>query len=192
MEWNERYKSEDTPWDRGEPAPPLVEYMNSHSLNDRIIVPGCGSGSDVRFLAAQGCDVLGVDIAPRALQKARSYPLPSESKAHFEIHDFLDPNNELPSAHFDTLFEHTCFCAIEPTRRLDYVLSAKRLLKPNGRILAILFTDLKRSEGPPHPSTPEEIEELFIPDFEIEERWRPGLTFPGRENEESMYLMKLR
>ena len=75
MEWDQRYQENDTPWDRGEPAPPLVEYLEDNRLRGRVLVPGCGPGHDARFLASHGCDVLGVDIAQLALQKAKAFPL---------------------------------------------------------------------------------------------------------------------
>ena len=36
----------------------------------QTLVPGCGSGHDVRKLAVQGAEVLRLDIAPAAVEKA--------------------------------------------------------------------------------------------------------------------------
>ena len=49
--WQEKYEQGETPWDKGEPSPGLVDFLADHNLNGRILVPGCGSGHDVRAIA---------------------------------------------------------------------------------------------------------------------------------------------
>ena len=189
MEWDQRYQDNDTPWERGESAPPLVEYLENNEVHGRVLVPGCGLGHDARLLASYGCDVLAIDISPTALHKAKSFATPSSGKLEYMLLNFLDPSNALPSNRFDYLFEHTCFCAIEPDQRLAYVEAARRILKPEGHILGIFFTDLESSDGPPYSSPHDEIQELFSPRFEILRHWKPKRVYSGRENEETMYLM---
>lgn len=190
MDWESRYQNNEIPRERGEAAPPLVEYLQNHTLAGRILVPGCGLGHDARLLAAHGSDTLGIDISPSAIEQAKAYPMPSKGNLQYYACDFLDPDCKLPASHFDYVFEHTCFCAIDPSQRTQYVQATKRLLKPGGHLLAILFTDMENDDGPPYPSTKHEIEKLFSPHFETLELWQPNRTFPNRENEESMYLMR--
>jgi len=191
-DWDQCYQDNDTPWDRGEPAPPLVEYMESNSLKGNVLVPGCGLGHDTRFLASKGCDVTGVDLSTLAIQKANASPAPVNGSLTYRLTDFLDPDNGLENERFDCVFEHTCFCAIDPVRRIDYEKAVRRVLKPGGQFLAILFTHLDDPDGPPFPTKPEEVEKLFGNHFEILRNWKPSKVFEGRENEESMYLMKRR
>ena len=76
MDWDQHYQDKHTPWDKGAPAPPLLEWIaaNPDALNGRILVPGCGGGHDVRALAATGIeDVLGFDISPAAIAEAKSH-----------------------------------------------------------------------------------------------------------------------
>ncbi len=189
MEWDQRYQENDTPWERGEPAPPLVEYLENNEIHGHVLVPGCGLGHDARLLASNGCDVLAIDISPTALEKAKNFSTPSSGKLEYKLLDFLDPDSGLPSNRFDYIFEHTCFCAIEPHQRLAYVEAAQRALKPGGHILGVFFTDLERDNGPPYSSSNDEIEELFLPNFDIDKCWKPNRVYSGRENEEAMYLM---
>lgn len=191
-DWEQCYKDNDTPWDRGEPAPPLVEYLQSNTVEGNVLVPGCGTGHDARLLASQGCDVTGVDLSPLAIRKAKAFPAPARGSLTYRLSDFLDSDNGLEDESFDYVFEHTCFCAIDPIRRMDYEKAVRRVLKPGGHLLAILFTHLDDPDGPPFPTTPEEVESLFGKHFEILRNWRPSKVFEGRENEESMYLMKRR
>lgn len=189
MDWDARYQTNDTPWERGEPAPPLVEFLESNALSGRALVPGCGSGNDARYLAAHGCSVVGVDISPSAIRQAQAQPNPPGADVSFQLCDFLNPQSGLPLEAFDLVFEHTCFCAIDPQRRKDYATAVHRHLKPGGQMLAILFTDIEDEGEPPYPCSHHEIEALFAPRFSIERHWRPSRCFPGREGEETMFLM---
>ena len=192
MDWNQRYLTNDTPWERGEPAPPLVEYLKTRRLRGRILAPGCGTGHDVRLIAACGCETVGVDISEAALSRAAAFSTPANARISYLLADFLDPSSGIASESFDCVFEHTCFCAIDPSRRPDYVASAARVLKPGGELLAILFTDMEDEDGPPFSISRDAIDDLFSPQFVIVDEWRPRLVFPGREGEETMFLMRKR
>ncbi|MDA7640064.1 TPMT family class I SAM-dependent methyltransferase [Opitutaceae bacterium] len=190
MDWDQSYQNNETPWERGEPAPPLVEYLESHSISGRVLVPGCGLGHDVRLVASMGCDTLGVDLSETALNRARAYKGPEQGSVSYQLADMLDANNGIRGASFDYVFEHTCFCAIDPGLRKDYVNAVQRHLKPRGYFLAILFTNLDDPEGPPFPTSHAEVENLYSPVFEIVRHWKPTRYYAGREDEESMYLMR--
>ncbi len=190
MDWDHSYRSNETPWERGEPAPPLVEYLESHSINGRVLVPGCGLGHDVRLLASMGCDAAGVDLAETALSRARAYKDPERGSVNYQLADVLDTKSGIGDGSFDYVFEHTCFCAIDPGRRKDYVKAVQRLLKPGGHFLAILFTNLDDPGGPPFRTSYAEVERLFSPFFEGVRHWKPTRFYTGRENEESMCLMR--
>jgi len=192
MNWEARYVAGDTPWDEGCASPALVEFLSRHPIHGEILVPGSGPGHDVRALAAQsarGDSVTGLDLSPTAITLARSFPL-----AGNERHEQGDLFH-LPSSwhhRFDWVVEHTCFCAIPPVRRADYVRAISRVLKPGGHYLAIFFLDPGVDEGPPHGATREEIAGLFDPDFELLEEWIPEMTFEGREGQEICQLRRRR
>ncbi|MDF5714063.1 MAG: methyltransferase domain-containing protein [Rhizonema sp. NSF051] len=71
FDWEQRYQSLYTPWDKGEPTPGLLEFLSNHPLSGKILVVGCGYGHDVRALSQQGRQVVGVDFAPSAIFAAR-------------------------------------------------------------------------------------------------------------------------
>ena len=190
MDWDQSYQNNETPWERGEPAPPLVEYLESHSISGRVLVPGCGLGHDVRLVASMGCDALGVDLSETALNRARAYKDPEQGSVSYQLADMLDANNGIRGASFDYVFEHTCFCAIDPGLRKDYVNAVQRHLKPRGYFLAILFTNLDDPEGPPFATSHAEVENLYSPVFEIVRHWKPTRYYASREDEESVYLMR--
>ena len=55
-DWEAHYQANDTPWDKGEPSPGLVDWLAAHPAVPRgtVLVPGCGMGHDVRAWAAAG------------------------------------------------------------------------------------------------------------------------------------------
>jgi len=191
-DWNKAYENDDTPWDKGYAAPPLVEFLGRRAVEGRVLVPGCGVGHDVRLLAGQGAEVLGLDIAPGALQKATAYPMAGGES--YALGDYLHLEPRYHAA-FDWVFEHTCLCAIEPSERPAYVCSLKQALRAGGHYLAIFFREVSndRGDGPPYPISSEEIDHLFAEDFEVIESFVPEQTYPGRpQGSEEVRWMRMR
>jgi len=194
LEWQRRYEENDTPWDKGTAAPPLVDYLKTHAISGGVLLPGCGRGHDARVLAAQpGCSVVGLDLAPVAVADATR--LIEEAglslSARFIEGDFFQLPPDLLGA-FDCLVEHTCFCAIEPRFRADYVRSAAAALRPGGKIFGIFYLTPDVEAGPPFAVSMEELTALFEPYFVILESWVPTVCFPHRENRERVLLMQKR
>jgi methyl halide transferase len=187
VNWEARYVAGDTPWDKGGAAPPLAEFLRDHHITGKILVPGCGTGHDVRLLAAHGAQVTGLDLSETALTMARKQP--ADANEDYELGNLFALPREWDSR-FDWVFEHTCFCAIPPVRRTDYARAISRVLKPGGHYLAIFFLDPGVEQGPPHGATREEISALFDPDFELLEEWIPSASFEGREGQEICQLRR--
>lgn len=188
VDWEARYIAGDTPWDRGA-APPLAVFLRDHRVTGQVLVPGCGTGHDVRLLAAHGAQVIGLDLSETALAMARSHP--SIAGERYEQGNLFALPEEW-AGRFDWVVEHTCFCAIPPARRADYVAAVSRMLKPGGALLAVFFLDPGVDEGPPHGATREEITALFDPEFELLEEWIPSSAFEGREGTEICQLRRKR
>lgn len=188
MDWNRRYFEGDTPWDKGEAHPAIGLALAEGVLSGSVLVPGCGTGHDVRALAAAGLDVLGLDIAPLALDRARSHA-PAGSERYLLGDLFHLPAGLRGS--FDGVFEHTCFCAIDPARRHDYVEAVASALKPNGRLLAVFFTNPDNDgNGPPFGCTRGEIDELFAPRFRQVREWGGAPTYAERQGRELLRLLE--
>lgn len=187
--WDDRYRHGDTPWEKGAPAPPLIDYLARYPMSGSALVPGCGSGHDVRLLAQHGMDVVGMDFSREALTVARSYP--PVAGEHYVQADWL----RLPSewhGRFDYVVEHTCFCAIDPRRREDYVESVRKALKPGGQFLAVFFINPDSEQGgPPYGCPREEIEALFAPCFQLCFEEMPRRAYAGREGRELLMRWQL-
>lgn len=193
MDWNDRYQIEDTPWDKGAPTPVLTEIAAQHPgiFSGKTIVPGCGLGYDARWLATKGCQVTGSDIAPLAIERARK--LDPENTVDFQLGDFLNPPADAPSS-FDFVFEHTCFCAIDPALRPAYIKAAHTLLKSGGHLIGVFFTDPEMEDGetgPPFGIDPISLKSLWQQaSFQILHTWTPTTGYPGRIGREFVLILK--
>lgn len=190
-DWEQHYQTGDTHWDKGEPAPGLADFLVAHPHLPRgaVAIPGCGFGHDARAWAEAGFQAQGFDLAPSAVKGATERH-PAVPGLGFSQADFLDPK-AAPRRPFAWLFEHTLYCAIQPSRRLDYALAAARWVEPGGTFLAIHYLRPEAPEGPPFPCTHEEILSRFGPAFELVSHWEPR-SFPNRVGREHMYWWRRR
>lgn len=188
-DWEACYRTGEIPWDKGGAAPPLLEVTELHGRalwgNGPVLVPGCGLGHDVRVLASLGIPAIGLDISETAVKKAGS--LPKSGSEIYEAGDFLDPS-WCAGRSFKGIWEHTCFCAIDPLLRGAYARSAASVLAPGGLLVGVFYlTPHGRGEdesGPPFKVSIAELDELFSPWFERIEGWVPQRAYPGREGRE--------
>ena len=188
--WEERYQKGDTPWEKGHAAPPLTEFLARRRVTGRVLVPGCGTGHDVRALAKQGAGVVGLDFAPSAVRLASTQP--SVAGETYVLGDLFSLPAGLRGG-FDWVFEHTCLSAISPKWRGHYLRGVCEALKPEGRLLAIFFINPDHEgNGPPFGISREELDALFGPFFALEEEWVPAASYPGREGRELMRMLRQR
>ena len=191
--WDNRYQTKTDRWDLGCPAPPFIHLLESpHAPKPgRVAVLGCGSGHDAMLFAAAGFDVVGFDFAPiaidRAIDAARNRDLKNIQFLQRNIFE-LEPkfNNS-----FDYVLEHTCFCAIDPLLRSDYVQTVKQLLKPDGQLIGLFYTH-NRSGGPPFGVKPQEVLAYFKTDFKAIAFEKAEYSIDKRNGEEHLGFFQVR
>jgi SAM-dependent methyltransferase len=146
-DWNASYEANELPWETGRPDPLLVEL--AHTLTPgRALDIGAGIGTNARWLADHGFDVLGVDIAPRAVAMARAAVTASPARCRFEVNDFL---GEPPAGPFAFVFDRGCFHSIDSLAdRQCFARNVARVLAPNGVWLSLIGS----TEGPPREFGP--------------------------------------
>lgn len=186
MDWDQRYAEEDTPWDKGVAHPEMEILIADGAFADwrgkKVIVPGAGRAYDVKSLAGQGVKALGVDISALAVSSAVTDEI--------VVGDFLNDCGAEWQVDVEGLWEHTCFCAIDPALRPRYVEAAAGCLAPGKFLKGIFFInpDMSPGEnGPPFGCAEDELLEHFDPLFELVTRALPRATYAGREGRE-VYL----
>ena len=188
--WEENYRSGRTGWDLGMPTPVFQRLAESGKFPPgKMLVICAGRGYDARLFARLGFQVTAVDFAEEAVKEMQTLVDPNISMEVMQA-DLFD----LPvfmNEEFDYILEYTCFCAIDPQRRADYIHSVSSLLKPGGIYIALAFPIGGRSGGPPFVVTPDElVEPLSERGFELISREVPEDSVPGREGIEELLILK--
>ena len=188
--WEESYRSGRTGWDLGMPTPVFQRLAESGKFPPgKMLVICAGRGYDARMFARLGFQVTAVDFAEDAVKEMKTLV---DSNISMEVMqaDLFD----LPvfmKEEFDYILEYTCFCAIDPQRRADYIHSVSSLLKPGGIYIALAFPIGGRTGGPPFVVTPDElVEPLSERGFELISREVPEDSVPGREGIEELLILK--
>lgn len=182
--WETRYQEKNTPWDLGQAAPAFISmlYSKEPPVPGSAAVLGCGRGYDALIFASHGFDVIGFDFSASAIEDAQILADTVGSPAKFMQRDIFDLAGEFEH-YFDYVIEHTCFCAIDPQRRFDYVDVANSILKPEGEMIAIFFTH-NRPGGPPYGLNPTEIKQYMHRGFETISLYPVINSVPKRIDEE--------
>ena len=188
--WEENYRSGHTGWDLGMPTPVFQRLAESEKFPPgKMLVLCAGRGYDARLFARLGFNVTAVDFAEEAVKEMQTLVEPNISMEVMQA-DLFD----LPvfmSEEFDYILEYTCFCAIDPQRRADYIHSVSSLLKTGGIYIALAFPIGGRTGGPPFVVTPDElVEPLGERGFELILREVPEDSVPGREGIEELLILK--
>ena len=166
QDWDAAYRRGETPWELGEPAPPLLDLARDHlSRLGRVLIPGCGRGDDALAIASLGANVTGWDLAPTAIAAAQERARVGSLPATFVVRDALHPT-AANAGTFDTWIEHTFFTALAPERRPQYAAAAATLLRPGGLILGLYYCD-DVTGGPPFAIREEELRALVAPAFHV-------------------------
>ena len=88
--WNESYASGQLPWDTGQPDPLLVEFVASGAVTPcPTLEIGAGTGTNAIWMAERGFDVLGVDVAPLAIERAQAKVEGRTLNCRFAVWDIL-------------------------------------------------------------------------------------------------------
>ena len=159
LDWAQRYQSGDTPWDLGAAHPELIARIAAGELRSgpagrRALVGGAGRGHDALALAQAGFEVTAIDLVDAGAGElaARLAALGGT----FCIEDALLHVAKLP---YDLIFEHTFFCAIDPSLRPRWGELVSRSLASDGRLCALVFPVGKPASegGPPYGTTSVDI-----------------------------------
>lgn len=165
--WNTIYQEHESPrWNIGREFPALRHWLETaRPAPGRVLIPGCGFGYDVRLLAEFGFDAVGVDFAELAIERARALHADAPGRIEFRCADIFDLRDD-ERGRFDYIYEYTCFVAIQPARREEYVRLEYDLLRPGGLLVGAFFNHGMEG-GPPWNATLEGVRRAYKPLFEI-------------------------
>ena len=183
--WNKRYLHDDTPWDFGGIPADLKTFLKKKGKGARVLIPGCGSGYEIKAFAEAGYEVTAIDFAPFAVERARRLVGPDLAKS-VVLGDFFQ--YDFPGESFDMVYERAFVCALPPDRRPAYRDRMAQLLKYRGLLIGYYYYNKPSLlEGPPYGFAWGTADELFsryfllvkddpvgdsLPPFAGRERWQ--------------------
>jgi methyl halide transferase len=175
--WEGLYADGKDGWELGAAAPPLVTWLDA---GGRFT-----ARDDARLLARHGHRVWGFDFVTAAVAEARALAQREGVAVTYEQRDIFTLAMEYAGS-FDGMWEYTCFCAIDPSRRDEYARTMHAILRPGGTLLACFFPLREGQDGPPFPVSQEAIERVLAPRFRIVESGPPVSSVEQRQGLEWM------
>ncbi|WP_439127801.1 methyltransferase domain-containing protein [Polaribacter sp.] len=159
--WNNKYKTNKIGWDLGEVSPPLKAYFDQLQHKElKILIPGGGNSYEAEYLFNKGFkNVYVIDIAKQPLQNIK-VRVPHFPESQLIYQDFFELEEQ-----FDLIIEQTFFCAINLELRPKYAEKIHFILKPQGKLVGVLFDAILNEDHPPFGGNKEEYLNYFQPYF---------------------------
>jgi len=147
------------PWDVGRPQPAFVRLADRGALRGHLLDAGCGTGENALLAAAHGADVVGVDVSPTAIARARAKAAERGLSARFEVADALHLSQL--GLTFDTVIDSGLFHVFDDENRARYVASLASALRSGGSCYLMCFSDLQPGTFGPRRVRKDEIISAF-------------------------------
>lgn len=184
--WEDRYENNKTGWNIGYVSTPLKVYFDQITDKSlKILIPGAGNSYEAEYLWNNDFkNVFVVDFVKQPLDNIKNR-VPDFPETQLLNINFFDLNDK-----FDIIFEQTFFCALNPSLRKNYVNQMHHLLKPNGKIVGLLFNFELTEEGPPFGGSTAEYKSLFKSKFNLK-RLEPSInSIKERQGKELFFIFE--
>ena len=169
--YHRAYRRGRTPWDTGITPPEVVEEVSAMEPG-RALDLGCGTGTNVLWLAQRGWTAVGVDFTSLAIESARR-KADWTSGATFVEGDVTRLSELGVDGPFDLVLDIGCFHSVPVRRRDDYVREVARVARTGARMMIFAFGPWIRIPGAPRRTREPEIRRRFESAFALE-RVVPG------------------
>jgi len=157
--WIERWAEGRTGWHEPDGNAALKRHWRA--TGRRVLVPLCGKSRDVAWLAAQGNEVIGVELSPLAVEaffaehslryEIFDGPLPGYRALDAQITIFCGDFFKLHGVRCDAHFDRGALVALPFAMREAYAAQVDALLEPDAeRLVITLEYDEEIAAGPPY------------------------------------------
>ena len=162
-----RYLSGNVPWDSGITPPEIVALIERDGLPPgRAIDIGCGTGTNMIYLAKHGWEAVGVDFVGKAIRQARRKARQARvsHQTHFIHGDVTSlPPSDIGSS-FDLAVDIGCCHSLPASKRPFYARSVRALVRPGGLFMLYAF---RQSPERPDGLNDADVETLFSSHFTL-------------------------
>jgi SAM-dependent methyltransferase len=185
--WDTRFRDGVTPWDAGGVPQKLAMWLQSKESSLRVLIPGCGTGYEVRLFAERAHDVLAIDFSAAAVEAARR-ELGLLSRLVEKANFF-----EFETESFDLVYERAFLCALPRTLWPAWGRGMAELVRPSGELAGFFYID-DNQRGPPFGISREGLKGLLAEAFELteDEAVPPEQSLPVFQGKEIWQVWKRR
>lgn len=176
MDWDDAYQSQGPfegppPWNIGEPQPELAALAAAGKVRSDVLDAGCGYAELSLALAADGYDVVGIDLTPTAVaaatKAAQDRGLTNATFVQDDITSFTGFDGR-----FNTIIDSTLFHSLPIEGRDGYLQSVHRAAAPGASFYILVFAKgafPPEAEFGPNTVTEDELREAVAKHWEIDE-----------------------
>jgi len=181
-EWLERWREGRIGFHRDHPHPMLVKHWPGLGVRPgtKVLVPLCGKSLDMRWLAGQAHPVLGIELAPEAIEqfmaegegvatryRQAGFQVCRQGNVELWCGDFFHFHIE-QAAEIGAFYDRASLIALPPATRQRYAFHLAQLVPPGSQGLLVSLTRPPGDEGgPPFGVSDEEVRQLFAPNFRV-------------------------
>ena len=159
--WDASYHHGPAPWDIGRPQPAVERLAAAGGFAGPVLDAGCGTGENALHVAALGLPVLGIDVAETAVAIARAKAADRGIEVEFAAADAFELQRV--RRRFETVLDCGLFHTFDGDERPRYVASLASVIRPEGTLYVLCFSDDGPDAGP-HPISQQELSAAFDPD----------------------------
>jgi SAM-dependent methyltransferase len=159
--WDTRYRGGVTPWDAAGVPPQLLEWLKT-AVPRKVLIPGCGTGYEVRAFAQYGHDVTAIEFSDAAIEAARREL--GALADRLKKADFFS----FATASFDLVYERAFLCALPRRVWTQWAARVADLVRPGGELAGFFYFD-DNARGPPFGISAARLAELLSSAFELTE-----------------------
>ena len=190
--WHKRWQEKRIGFNQSDVNPLLVNYFDQLDLStgSRIFVPLCGKSIDMVWLAAQGYDVVGVELVETAVQaffaEQNIQPIVSQ---HVENPDIKCYQGQLVDGDeqrtitlwaadifaltstdlgtIDAIYDKAALIALPADMRPDYSEQIRKVSDNAPQLLITLNYDQSKKDGPPFSINHEKVQQYYGSHYQI-------------------------
>jgi len=190
--WHKRWQEKRIGFNQSAVNPLLTEYINHLDLaaGSRVFVPLCGKSIDMVWLAAQGYDVVGVELVETAVQEffaeQNIQPIVSQHAENPDIKYYqgqlVDDEEQqtitlwvadifaLTSTDIgtiDAIYDKAALIALPADMRPDYSEQIRKVSDNAPQLLITLNYDQSKKDGPPFSINSEQLQQYYGSHYQL-------------------------
>lgn len=209
--WHQKWQTKDIGFNQSQPHKLMQSYFSSLKLKPGcpVFVPLCGQSIDMLWLAAQGYQVIGVELSqvacsaffeenkiPVKVMESKDFSLHTSEKITIFCGDFFKLDRATLNE-IDAVYDRAALIALPKDIRKSYAKHLVELITP-ATAMFLITTVYNQSEmqGPPFSVDESEVTELYSAHFDINQLVSKQFKAPAHlqtkgltQAEEQAYLL---